>query len=81
METAASALKMDTLYVHVIVLPIASSVVMPRESAFEVTASPATSVFNVAVPPVAVSAAALPKKQATKTMVATVVYFICAADL
>ena len=51
-STAASAVKMGAPYVHVIVLPTTSFVVMPSESAFEVTASPATREFNVAVPSV-----------------------------
>jgi len=48
--TAASAVKMALSYVHVIVLPTASSVVMPRASAFEVGVSPATRVLSVDVP-------------------------------
>ena len=43
---------MALLYVHVIVLKAASSVVMPRVSAFEVGVSPATRVLSVDVPPV-----------------------------
>ena len=48
--TAASAAKMALLYVHVIVLPTASCVVMPRASAFEVGVAPAKRVLSVDVP-------------------------------
>ena len=57
-----------------IVLPAASSVVMPKVSAFEIAVSPATRVLSIDVPPVsAVGAAVMAYEFATVNVVTSVV--------
>ena len=72
---AAAAAKMAMSYLHVIMLPTASSVVMPRASAFEVAVTPATRVSSVDVPPVSavVPATVVVYDLATASVVTSVV--------